>query len=172
MAAMVATKWYLWLNLSGIKEREKYFLLDSLISPFGLCGTAVNFIVQRFRGAKVQLAAFEKFIPSLGQGPSTPVNPSDLVPGSSSWREGQKVAVAVCASPQRCRVVRPQRGVHSHLPPFQAGSSESMFAVLLWKGLMFRAGSWWNWISPAFSFCFLQRPYSQNFLTCWFKRIS
>ncbi len=38
--------------------------------------------------------AFEQFLPYLGQGPSISVNPSDLKPGSSSWKEGQKVAVA------------------------------------------------------------------------------
>ncbi len=83
ITATVATKWYLWLNLSVINEREKHFLLDSLISPFGLCGTAVNLIVQSL-----------EFLPYLGQGPSISVNPSDLKPGSSSWKEGQKVAVA------------------------------------------------------------------------------
>ncbi len=36
MAAMKATERHLWLNLSGIKEKDRAFLLDAPISPSGL----------------------------------------------------------------------------------------------------------------------------------------
>lgn len=32
----------LWLNLSGIRQRDKMTLLDSLVLPFGLFGTSVE----------------------------------------------------------------------------------------------------------------------------------
>ncbi|KAI2664143.1 Iporin [Labeo rohita] len=38
MAAMVSTERHLWLNLMGIKERERAFLLDAQVSPLrGVC---------------------------------------------------------------------------------------------------------------------------------------
>ncbi len=71
---------HLWLNLSGI-------------SLFGLFGTAVNTVVQMFREAKVQLAAFKRFSPHCSHGPLAPNNPADPQPGCRSWREGQNVSV-------------------------------------------------------------------------------
>lgn len=63
MHAMVAKKRHLWLNLSGNKEKEKVFLLDTQILPLGLFGDAVNAVVDRFQEAKSQSAAFRQFIP-------------------------------------------------------------------------------------------------------------
>lgn len=46
--ALSATKWtarvigVLWMNLSGIRQRDKMTLLDSLVLSFGLFGTAVE----------------------------------------------------------------------------------------------------------------------------------
>lgn len=40
MATMVVMEMHPWLNLSGIKEKEKAFFLDSLILPSGLFGTS------------------------------------------------------------------------------------------------------------------------------------
>ncbi len=60
MAAMVATERHLWLNLSGIKEKDRAFLLDAPISPSGLFGDAVNMVVDRFQEAKKQSAAFKQ----------------------------------------------------------------------------------------------------------------
>lgn len=38
MAAMVSTERHLWLNLTGIKDKDRAFLLDAPISPSGLFG--------------------------------------------------------------------------------------------------------------------------------------
>lgn len=56
MAALVATERHLWLNLSGIKEKEKSFLLNGSF----LC------LVQE---AKKQFINFHKFIPRRTQVP-------------------------------------------------------------------------------------------------------
>lgn len=48
MATMFATGRHLWLNLSGMKK-DKSFLLDSLVSPSGIFGTAVDMVFERFR---------------------------------------------------------------------------------------------------------------------------
>ncbi|XDV16376.1 hypothetical protein PO909_016121 [Leuciscus waleckii] len=37
----------LWLNLSGIKEKDRAFLLEAPISPSGLFGDSVNIVVDR-----------------------------------------------------------------------------------------------------------------------------
>ncbi len=42
MAAMVSTERHLWLNLTGIKDKDCAFLLDAPISPSGIFGDAVN----------------------------------------------------------------------------------------------------------------------------------
>lgn len=52
MAALVSMEKHLWLNLTGIKDRDRTFLLDAPISPYGLFGDAVNTVVSRFREAK------------------------------------------------------------------------------------------------------------------------
>lgn len=46
-----------------IKEKDKAFLLDALILPSGLFGNTVNTVVDRYREAKKQLAAFRELIP-------------------------------------------------------------------------------------------------------------
>ncbi|ROI84191.1 hypothetical protein DPX16_19963 [Anabarilius grahami] len=38
MAAMVSTERHLWLNLTGIKDKDRVFLLDAPVSPSGLFG--------------------------------------------------------------------------------------------------------------------------------------
>lgn len=52
-------EWHLWLSLTGIKEEDKAFLLDTPISPSGLFGNAVNTVVDRHQEAKLQSAAFK-----------------------------------------------------------------------------------------------------------------
>lgn len=42
----------MWLNLSNIKEKDKSFLLDTLLSPPGLFGVSVNSVVERFQRLK------------------------------------------------------------------------------------------------------------------------
>lgn len=48
MASLVAAEGHLWLNLLGIKDRDRMFLLDAPHSPSGLFGNSVNFVVDRF----------------------------------------------------------------------------------------------------------------------------
>ncbi len=62
MAAMVSTERHLWLNLTGIKDKDRTFLLDAPISPSGgLFGDAVNTVATRFREAKRYEEAFVRF---------------------------------------------------------------------------------------------------------------
>ncbi len=63
MAGLVAAECHLWLNLTEIREKEKAFLLDAPISSSGLFGNAVNTVVDKFRAAKMQSAAFKQFMP-------------------------------------------------------------------------------------------------------------
>ncbi len=67
MAALVATQWHLWLNLSQISEKDRVFLLDAPISPSGLFGNAEDKVVDRFQEAKKQTAAFQLFFPRRSQ---------------------------------------------------------------------------------------------------------
>lgn len=43
----------------GIKERDKAFLLDAPISPFGLFGDTVNTVVDNYQEVTHQSAAFK-----------------------------------------------------------------------------------------------------------------
>ncbi|KAI2646935.1 Transposon Ty3-G Gag-Pol polyprotein [Labeo rohita] len=67
MAAMVAAERHLWLNLTGMKDRDKIFLLDAPVSSSGLFGDSVNTVVSRFREAKRHKEAFDQFLPRRGQ---------------------------------------------------------------------------------------------------------
>lgn len=51
---------YLWLNLTGIKEKDKAFLLDALILLSGLFG-------DRYQEAKLQSVVFKERIPHCVQ---------------------------------------------------------------------------------------------------------
>lgn len=48
-AVLVAMVRHLWLNLSGLKEKEIYFLLDASVLPSGLFGAAIESVVQKFK---------------------------------------------------------------------------------------------------------------------------
>ncbi len=72
MAGSVAAERHLWLNLTEICEKEKVFLLDAPISQSGLFGEAVSSVVEKFRSAKTQLAAFKQFMPRRMRDHSTP----------------------------------------------------------------------------------------------------
>ncbi len=65
MAAMVSTERHLWLNLTGIRDKDSTFLLDAPISPSGLFGDAVNTVATRFREAKRYEEAFVRFLPAV-----------------------------------------------------------------------------------------------------------
>ncbi len=70
MAALVVAERHLWLTLSGIKDRDRVFLLDVLLSPSGRFGDAVGAVVDRHQEASKQAAAFQRFLPrrSIAQG--------------------------------------------------------------------------------------------------------
>ncbi|KAF4096547.1 hypothetical protein G5714_022516 [Onychostoma macrolepis] len=50
MAGMVAVERHLWLNLTDIKEKDKSFLMDALISKDGLFGNSVTAVDYVFTG--------------------------------------------------------------------------------------------------------------------------
>ncbi len=100
MAAMVSTERHLWLNLTGIKDKDRTFLLDAPISPSGLFGDAVNTVATRFREAKRYEEAFVRFLPRHAQESGTSATRSrpGLVP---LRRDAQKESVASRAPPRR-----------------------------------------------------------------------
>ena len=63
MAGLITVERHLWLNLTDIKEKDKSFLMDAPISKDGLFGEAVTSVVDKFRAAKQQSAAFRQLIP-------------------------------------------------------------------------------------------------------------
>ncbi len=62
MAGLVAAERHLWLNLPEIREKQKVFLLNALVSSSGLFSEAVNAVVDKFRAAKTQSTAFKQFM--------------------------------------------------------------------------------------------------------------
>ncbi len=100
MAAMVATERHLWLNLSGIKEKDRAFLLVAPISPSGLFGDAVNMVVDRFQEAKKQSAAFKQYLPRCSKSKKAALSGRPQPSSSSSYRQVQKESVASRAPPQ------------------------------------------------------------------------
>lgn len=59
---------HLWLNLTGIKGKDKVFLLDAPVSSSSLFGDSVNTLVWRFWEAKRNEEASVKFLPCHAQG--------------------------------------------------------------------------------------------------------
>jgi hypothetical protein len=100
MAAMVSTERHLWLNLTGIKDKDRAFLLDAPVSPSGLFGDAVNTVATRFREAKRYEEAFVRFLPRRAQ--ASGLSATQSRPGPVSLRrEAQKESVATRAPPRR-----------------------------------------------------------------------
>lgn len=91
MAAMVVSERHLWLNLSGIREKDRAFLLDAPILPSGLFGDSVNIVVDRFQEAKKQSAAFRQYLPRRSK-PKKPAPSGQPQPSASSsaYRQAQK----------------------------------------------------------------------------------
>ncbi|CAM4608253.1 unnamed protein product [Leuciscus chuanchicus] len=126
MAALVATERHLWLNLSGIGEREKTFLLDAPISSSGLFGDAVNTVVDRFQETKRQSAALKHLIPrrrSKSHG-SAARGQSQEAAASSSHMQQQKESVASRAPPRKVWV----QGQHSQ--PKSSGPRTDLRTVI------------------------------------------
>lgn len=63
MAALVAVERHFWLTLSKIEEKDRVFLLDTLLAPSGMFGDAVNSVVDRFQEARKQAEVFKQFLP-------------------------------------------------------------------------------------------------------------
>ncbi len=100
MAAMVSTERHLWLNLTGIKDKDHTFFLDATISPSGLFGDAVNIIATRFQEAKRYEEAFVRFLPRRAQESGTSATRSR--PGPVPFRrEAQRESVASRAPSRR-----------------------------------------------------------------------
>ncbi len=66
----------LYLNLSNMKEKDRFFLLDAPLVPLGLFGEAVSSVVERFQKAKKQVSVFQRYFPRR-------VQVSGLLGGSS-----------------------------------------------------------------------------------------
>lgn len=84
MAAVVAVEKHLWLSLLGIRESDKTDLLDAPVLPSRLFGTAIEMVLEKYREARVQSAAFKKFIPCRVQASLKPSGLSRPSPGTSS----------------------------------------------------------------------------------------
>ncbi|CAM4537370.1 unnamed protein product [Leuciscus chuanchicus] len=98
LAAMVATERHLWVNLAGIREKEKTFLLDAPVSPSEFFGASVEAVVGRFREAKARSAAYRSCIPRRSR--PTPRQPGGPGPSrSEDRRQGQRDSVATRAPP-------------------------------------------------------------------------
>ena len=101
MAGLVCVERHLWLNLSGMKEKEKHFLLDSPISPSGLFGGAVETVVGRFQEVRKQSAAFQQYLPRRSSSSRKAASKGQpRPPSSSSHRQEQKESVATRAPPE------------------------------------------------------------------------
>ncbi len=61
IAGLVTAERHLWLKLTEIREKEKAFLFDVPIYGSGLFSDAVNAVVDKFRAAQTQSAAFKQF---------------------------------------------------------------------------------------------------------------
>jgi hypothetical protein len=101
MSALVTTERHLWLNLSGIKEKDRAFLLDAPICTSGLFGEAVNAVVDRFQDTKKQSEAFRQYLPRRSRSRKSAARGSKQPqPSSSSYRQGQRGSVASRGPPQ------------------------------------------------------------------------
>lgn len=88
-AALLTTERHLWLNLSEIKDKDRFFLLDSLLVHTGLIGDTVNSVVDRFQEARKQAVPFQRFLPRCcyvlgGSGQEQPQSST-----RSSYRDAQ-----------------------------------------------------------------------------------
>ncbi|CAM4674709.1 unnamed protein product [Leuciscus chuanchicus] len=95
MVALVATERHLWLNLSGIGDKDRACLLDAPVSPSGLFGDGVNNVVDRFQEAKRQSAAFKELIPrrrSRSRGSAARGQSHEAAASSSHLRQRESVA--------------------------------------------------------------------------------
>lgn len=79
MADMVAMEKHLWLKLTGIKDRDKMFLLDAPVSPSDLFGDSVRTVITRILEAKRHAEAFDQFLPCRAQASGLSITQPDPV---------------------------------------------------------------------------------------------
>lgn len=106
MTAMVAKERHLWINRADIGEKEKHFLLDAPVSPSELFDTSVETVVDKFREARSQSAAYKKLI-SPGFAPKTSGDPGPS--GSAHYSQAQRQSVAARAPPPPAGRIRTQK---------------------------------------------------------------
>lgn len=99
MAAMAATERHLWKNLANIREKE-----NAPVSPSELFGTSVEAVVDKFRKARAQSAAYKRLIPRRPRSaPKTSGEPGLSV--SVDYRQSQRQSFATWAPPPDLREV-------------------------------------------------------------------
>ncbi len=52
LVALIVTERHLWLNLSGLTEKDRSFVLDAPVLPAGLFRSAAETVVRKFREAR------------------------------------------------------------------------------------------------------------------------
>ncbi|KAK3552406.1 hypothetical protein QTP86_011634 [Hemibagrus guttatus] len=130
MAALVATKRHLWLNLPGIKDNGKSFLLDAPISPQGLFSDAVSAVVDWHQEVKRQSAAFKEFIPRHSEKPGPSSSLTCPPPDRAEKKNGIRAFTASILLCQReTGLVRPVLD----LQVLNSALMKSMFKMLTTK---------------------------------------
>ncbi|KAI2646068.1 Transposon Ty3-G Gag-Pol polyprotein [Labeo rohita] len=129
MAALVAAERHLWLTLSDMKEKDRVFLLDAPLSPSGLFGDAVNYVVDRYQEARKQAAAFQRFLPRRHPAHGAAGREQPQLSTSSSYRETQKQSVATRTPPQRERAVKRSRTAEGSPTRGEAGAPHYSVSV-------------------------------------------
>lgn len=101
MAALVAIKRHLWLNLTDIKDKDKSFVLDVPLNPSSLFGDAISSVTERFMAAKKQTTALQQFLPHRSQVSAAAGREQPKSGTRSSHRQQQKQSVATSTPPLR-----------------------------------------------------------------------
>lgn len=107
MGSLITTEMHLWLNLSGMGDKNKVSLLDTSDTPSGLFGSMVNSIINRFWETKQQTASVSQFLPHRVEFPQATMSGARA---STNVREAHKVSVVAHHPLQKARGV----GSHSH----------------------------------------------------------
>ncbi|XP_053500424.1 uncharacterized protein LOC128619928 isoform X2 [Ictalurus furcatus] len=106
MGSLVAAERHLWLNLSGMGDKDKVSLLDTPVKLSSLFSGAVNAmqeVLDRFRKAKQKTAAFSQFFPRLVKFIQASMSGAQA---NTSAREAQKMSVVAHLPPRRARETR------------------------------------------------------------------
>ncbi len=71
MANLAVLERHLWLSLAKIKEADKVPFFDSLVSPVGLFGPAVEVFAAQFTAAQKSSQAMRHFLPKRSSSATT-----------------------------------------------------------------------------------------------------